>query len=89
MKLFGGIVLPVETVTEKYYEYEYRERTYTKAEAVDLAFKQLRSDMDEALKDAELISKSVKTSFDDEYFYIECNLFCLEDIATVVEFQAN
>ena len=45
--------------------------------------------MDEELEDAELISKSVKTSFDDEYFYVECNLFCLEDIADVVEFQAN
>ena len=87
--LFGSIVLPVETVTRKYYEYEYRDRTYTKEEAVDIAFKQLRSDMDKELEDAELISKSVKTSFDDEYFYVECNLFCLEDIADVVEFQAN
>lgn len=89
LRLFGTVILPVEITTEKYYEYEYRDRTYTTEEAVDIAFMQLRSDMDEALKDAELISKSVKTSFDNEYFYIECNLFCLENIATIVEFQVN
>lgn len=89
LKSFTGSYLPIETVTKRYIEYEYRERVYTPEEAVDIAFSRLRQDMDEALENATLVSKSVSTSFDDEYFYIECNLYCLEDIAKLVEFQTD
>ena len=89
LTIFGSVELPIEIYQEKYYEYEYIDKTYTIDEIVDVAFAQLRYKMDEELKNAELISKSVNTSYDSECFYISCNLYCLEDIATLVEFQVD
>lgn len=87
--IFGNIELPIEILQEKYYEYKYVDKTYTIDEIVDVAFAELRYRMDKELKNAELISKNISTSYDSEYFYISCNLYCLEDIATLVEFQVD
>ncbi len=87
--LFGIKNLPVETVTTILYEYEYREIELTKEEADDKAFSELRAQMDSSLKDAELINKTVTTSFDENGFYIDCELYCLENIAKIQEFYVT
>ena len=45
--------------------------------------------MDSQLKDAELISKSINHYCDFEYYYIECELYCIENIAEIVEFEVT
>lgn len=86
---FSKLKLPIMVTTTKYKEYELKEISYSYDEAVDIAFSRLRGEMDEALKDAELISKSISISNDDEYLYIECNLYCLENVAELVEFEVE
>ena len=87
--LFGKIELPIEITTTRYLEYEAKDRIYSYREAVDAAFSCLKSEMSVMLENSELISKSITTSYDDDYFYINCNLYCLEDIAEVVEFDVE
>ena len=81
LKAFGVFDLPISVKTTGYYEYVNEDVCYTLNEAMDLAFQKLKDELNYALKDSELISKQLVTSYDDEYFYIKCNLYCLEDIA--------
>ncbi len=82
--LFGKFELPIFVQSTRYFEYEITEKEYSKREAVDLAFKELKKKTDSALIDAELVSKSVETSFDENGFYIVCDLECIENIAKEV-----
>lgn len=86
---FGLGNLPFEQITTKHYELEEREIIYTKAQAVDLAFAQLRTKLDLTLENAELVSKSIKTHFDGEAVYVTCYLVCIEDICEKVEFKVD
>ncbi len=85
INIFGIDNLPIMLETTKLYQYQYQEINRSKQEIIDLAFKELNYEMNEALKDAELISKSIKSYYDGESYYIECDLYCLEDIAEEVE----
>lgn len=82
--LFGKFELPIFVQSTRYFEYEITEKEYSKREAVDLAFKELKKKTDSALMDAELVSKSVETSYDENGFYIVCSLECIENIAKEV-----
>ncbi len=73
--------IPIETHTTTYYEYEMKTVELSVSEAVDIAFVQLRNEMDAKLASAELIDKEIKTYYDSDSFYVECVLYCLEDIA--------
>lgn len=86
ISILGNSSLPFEKITDKYYEYEFQNVEYTRSEAVDLAFKELRAQLDFNLKNAELVSKTTNTSYDERGFYIYCNLYCLENIAIDSEF---
>lgn len=81
LSLLGISNIPVEITTTTYYEYNFEDVCYTKSQATDKAFAELRKQMDIQLKDSELISKKVNMYFDGEYFYLDCELYCLEDIA--------
>ena len=87
--LFGIIELPIEVTTTLYREYQYQEVIYNCSEAIDMAFVNLREKMDASLIEAELISKSVNTYYDENYFYIDCNLYCLENISDTINFTLN
>ena len=89
VRLFGIFELPIETVSTVYYEYEEVPVILTTQEAIDKAFIELRQRLDIELKNAELISKTVSTSYDKSYFYICCELYCIEDIAKEQEFYIN
>lgn len=87
--IFGIEGLPFEVITTTLYEYEFKKVELTKEEAVDRAFKDLRWQLDTLLENAELISKTVTTSYDENGFYIECELYCLENIAKTQEFYVT
>lgn len=87
--IFDTIKLPVYKKTVKYYEYEYNDVTYTKSQAVDIAFSKLRYEMDKELKTAELISKSISTSYDNEFIYVTANLYCIEEIGINVDYDVK
>lgn len=89
IKLFNLIKLPIFIETTTYYEYEYIDITRSSKEAVDLGLKELNARIEEATKDCELKSKEIKTYTDEEYFYIKCDLYCIEDIAEAVEFYVE
>lgn len=89
IKLFGFVELPIEIATTIYNPYEYKQIELTLKEIVDVAFGKLRDELDIAVKDADLISKSINTTYDDKFFYIDCDLYCLENIAHVLEFEVK
>ena len=87
--LFNLIELPIYCITEKHLEYEIQNVKYTNEQIIDIAFQKLRVEMDKSLLNAELISKKVSTSYDSKYFYVFCELYCLEDIGSEVEFKVE
>jgi len=89
ISVFGIKKIPFEIITTSLYEYKNIPVVLSKQEATDMAFIELREEMDKALLNAELISKEVKTSFDEKGFYIYCNLYCLENIAKTQEFYVD
>ncbi len=89
LTLFGSCTLPITVRNTRYFEYGYESITYTQKEAKDLAMAELKIKMDSALSDAELISKRVNHYCDFEYYYVECELYCIEDIAELVEFKVT
>lgn len=86
LHIFGVSQIPIEIITKTRYEYTIEDVSYSVSEAVDLAFIELRTRLDRELMNSELISKTVETDYDSDYFYIRCKLYCLEDIAEEVEF---
>ncbi|MBQ8738066.1 MAG: sporulation protein YqfD [Clostridia bacterium] len=89
VKLFGKIEVPIEITTTEYLPYESQDATYTYNEAVDIAFSRLREELDIALADAQLISKSIRISYDSENVYIDCDLYCIESIGEKNTFHIN
>ena len=79
--LFGISEIPIEITERVHYEYTLQSIRYTYNEASEVAFAQLTEQLTTALYSAELISKKVTTYYDDKYYYIECEIYCLEDIA--------
>jgi hypothetical protein len=87
VKLFGKIELPIEVVTTEFLKYDCEVATRTYSEAVDVAFSNLREKLDVALANAELVSKEVKISYDNENVFIDCDLYCVESIGEKTIFQ--
>jgi hypothetical protein len=79
----------LEFSTVEYREYEEIPTSYSYDQAVDMAFSELRIRLDEALMNAELISKSISTRRDESGFYLDCKLYSIENIATLVEFEVK
>ncbi|MBQ8545842.1 MAG: sporulation protein YqfD [Clostridia bacterium] len=86
VSILGFNNLPFKKTTTKYYEYQIKEVTRTKEEAVELAFVELNKELDQALKTAELVSKTVNTYYKNRCVYIECDIYCLETISEEVQF---
>ena len=84
--IFGIKQLPIEIYSATEYEYKYVQVVYTVEEATELAYSELKSQLDIQLCHSELISKNTVVYNDDEYVYIDCYLYCLEDIALEQEF---
>ncbi len=89
IKLFGTVELPIRIKETIYTEYKYEDVQYSKNQARDIAMSKLRNETDEALSKAELISRKINHFCDFEFYYIECELYCYEDIAEIVKFELN
>lgn len=84
--LFDRIYLPFSITTVSYLEYEYREVMLSAEEAKAEAEAELKRQMNEELKNAELLQSSVKTAVSAENeengaYTIICTAYCLENIA--------
>ncbi len=89
LSLLGISDLPIEVISTTYYEYIEEPIVLSTQEAVDKAFVELRNSIDVILKNAELVSKKVETSYDENGFYIQCQLYCIENIAKEQEFYVT
>lgn len=89
IKLFGKYFLPIFVENTKYFEYQMVDKEYSRQEAIDLSFKELKTKIDDLSSNAELLSKSIETSFDENGFYILCKLECIENIAKEVRIYKN
>ncbi len=89
LTFFGRFTVPVSILTEEYREYTYQTFNRTETEAVKLAYAELSLAVNDALRGAELLKKTVTAGFSDQSYVIECELYCIEDIATVAEFEIN
>ncbi len=87
--LFDKIKLPVEITTAYYRPYVMESKILSHKEAIDIAFLELRKEFDIATKNADIITKTTKTFYDENGFYIDCNLYCIEDIASLIEFEVE
>lgn len=81
LSFFRDETLPVYVTTRLYREYETVPETVTEEEAVAAGMAAFRREMDEALRDAELLEKTVTTGFDAGVYYVDCRLYVLTDIA--------
>ena len=84
-ELFNRYKLPFSLFITKYYEYDYEKTVYDLEETVDMGMAQLRQSLDNELKGAELISKSVKTYSNENGIYLYCNIYLTKNIAKEVE----
>lgn len=89
VRLFNNIELPIEILSKTYREYDLIERQRSYKEAVDIAFIELEKELSSTLECSTLIKKEINTSWDENFFYISCDLYCIEDIAELIEFEIN
>ena len=79
--LMGISNLPLEVTTTTYYEYRLIDINYTVSQAANLAKIELSERQNACLANAQLISKKIIESYDENFYYITCELYCLENIA--------
>ena len=84
--LFGMHELPITIHKTEHFLVETQEKIYENQEMVDLAFAELNEKMSKELENAQIVSKSVKTYYQNDTFILECDLYCVEDIAKEVEY---
>lgn len=84
--IFDKIKLPIQKTIKKYYPYEYENSIYSKNEALEVAMNKLNYEIENISKNAEIVSKNIKTSFENNEIIVKCNCYCIEDIAQCVEF---
>ncbi len=87
--LFGKIKLPIQRVIKQYYSYEFADVQYTRDYATSLAVKELNEKIDIISANSQIISKDVKTTYENNQISIKCNLYCLEDITKSIEFYVE
>ena len=77
--------LPFSIITIEHFCTEEKEISYSDEEMTELAFDELQKQLNLVNEKAEIISKSIDTSFDDEIFTVICDIYCIEDISKEVE----
>ncbi len=84
--LFDCVELPVWVTTEQICEYRSEAVTLSENELRSIAVKEYRSKLAEMASDAEIISINTGHSFENGVYRIECNLYCVTDIAEKVPY---
>lgn len=80
MSLFGTVVLPLFVKKTEYSEYELSKVRLTEEEARNEALVRYREKLADTLGTAELLSKTVSETFEDDIYTVKCELYCLADI---------
>lgn len=89
LTIFNLITLPVSIGTNEYREYRYETAKRSETEAVKLAYYELLLETQDLLRSAELLKKTVKADFRDEAYVIDCELYCIENIAKEIEIETE
>jgi similar to stage IV sporulation protein len=89
LTLIRGINLPISLKSVWFMPYQIHSVTRTDTELERLAYFELSQRLSEIPGGAELIKKTVVASSDDNGYYLECTVVCIEDIAKTVEFEVT
>ncbi len=84
--LFDSVELPIWIKKEQICEYKTETEELDETAAKAIAVKQYREKLAEMAEKAELVSIDTKHSFVDGIYKIECNLYCITDIAEKAPF---
>ena len=87
--LFGIIELPIYRVTETYREYAEETQTLSRDEAYDHARKALNEQTEDALEEAEILSRKTVFSEDETGITLYSEVYCIIDIAEEVKIKTD
>ena len=87
--LFDSIYLPVWIEKTIYSEYEVKKTELTESDARIKGIKEYRDRLAEITRNAELISIETEHSYEDGVYRIDCNLYCIADIAESAPFSID
>lgn len=80
---------PLTLTTDNFLKYEIRTLTRTAEEAQELAYFELSQRLGRMSEDAVLLRKVIIPEIHEDFFALRCVIVCIEDIAEVVEFEAD
>ena len=83
----GVSSLPAGITVTTYLPYEMREVTRTPEAALELAYIELEHRLSELSEETQLLKKSVSTTLTETSLILECNVLCVMDIASQIEFE--
>ena len=86
---FGLSDLPVSVTREEIRPYRLESAERTPEEALDLAYADLAQALSELSSDIRILRKEISTTISDTSLILTCHLYCLENIAMQVEFEAE
>lgn len=81
INIFGAVELPVSVKTREFYEIAPMTVTYTPDEAKKEAYRRLRTQTENHLKDGELAGRKISAGLMGDIYVIECELTVITDIA--------
>ena len=83
----GVSSLPMGITVTSILPYETREVTRTPSVALELAYNALEHRLATLSQDTQILKKSISTTLTDTSLILECDVTCVMDIASQVEFE--
>ena len=83
----GVSSLPMGITVTSLLPYEMREVTRTQEAALELAYVELEQQLAAFSQDTRILKKSISTTLTESALILECDVTCIMDIATRVEFE--
>ncbi len=84
--LFDAVKLPIWIESTEFCEYTEEQKDLAEEEVKAIAIREYREKINEMTKDSELISISTSHIFENGVYRIDCNLYCIADIAANMPF---
>lgn len=89
ISLPGGVRLPVGIKRVENHYYTVTKETYSRDEALELAYYRLGQRLASELPEAQIIGKRIETEIGERALSLICTVRCVENIAMTVEFEAE
>lgn len=86
---FGLSDLPVSVSKQEVRPYRLESAEHTPEEALGLAYTELARSLSALSSDVQILRKEISTTISDDSLVLTCHLYCLEDIAEQIEFEAE